>query len=139
MTGAFRKFLERYVFCNFIYDAENQSVLERGPGIGLIYTMGIPEKNIVPLRYDFLFNSHAMFLKALKGPFIEQIYSCDTLQFDDYGKYHAPMFDPDRKKKSREESFPKDLSKARELGRRLGRLTELPRLAKDALPEASTL
>jgi multimeric flavodoxin WrbA len=130
VTGAFRNFFERYAFLNFAYDGERPSVLRKGPGFGLIYTMGVPE--VAAGRYDFLFDSHAYFLKLLNGPFVERIFSYDTLQFDDYGKYHAPLFDPALKKKRREEEFPKDLSRAYELGKSLGKLTQPPELYKSA-------
>jgi multimeric flavodoxin WrbA len=132
VTGALRSFWERYLFMNLAYDRDDPYVLEKGPGIGVIYTMNIPENYISEFGYDRLFKSHLMFLDRMRAPFVEQIISSDTLQFDDYGKYHAPLFDPELKKKSREERFPKDLAKARELGKKLAELTEGRRLKKDA-------
>ncbi|MDR2350372.1 MAG: flavodoxin family protein [Deltaproteobacteria bacterium] len=132
VTGAARNFIERWMFVNLAYDRENPFVLSRGPGLGLIYTMGMPEDGAAAAGYDALFASHLRFFSRLNAPFVERIFAYDTLQFDDYGKYHAPAFDPEHKKNRREKNFPENLAAARELGRKLGRLTELPKLLKDA-------
>jgi multimeric flavodoxin WrbA len=131
VTGALRSFWERYLFMNLAYDKENPYILESGPGIGVIYAMNIPENMLTEFSYDKLFKSHLMILDRLRAPFAEQILSCDTLQFDDYGKYHAPMFDPKLKKISREERFPKDLEKAFLLGKKLAGVKEPRKLLKD--------
>jgi multimeric flavodoxin WrbA len=132
VTAAFRSFFERYIFINYAYDPKNASVLKKGPGVGVIYVMGVPEDGAKARGYDYLYQSHAKYLKGLNGPILERIVCCDTLQFDDYGKYHATLFDPLHKKKRREEAFPKDLLKAYELGKALGKLKEPPKLLKDS-------
>jgi multimeric flavodoxin WrbA len=133
VTGCVRNLWERYIFCHLEYDGDQPSVLVRGPAIGLVYVMGVPETLVPVLGYDAMFATHRKFFQnSLKPPFLEALLACDTLQFSDYGKYHAPMFDPEHKKRRREEAFPTDLGKARELGRKLGRATELPLLRKDA-------
>ena len=120
VTGALRSFLERYVFINLAYDLDSPSVIEAGPAVGLIYTMGVPETVLEKWGYEAIFATHRASLKRLNGPFIEQIKCCDTLQFGDYSRYHAPMFDEELKKKGRAERFPGFLEKARALGARLG-------------------
>jgi hypothetical protein len=79
-----------------------------------------------------LFENHKMIFSRLQPPFLEQLYATDTMQFKDYSKFYAPMFDPALKKKSREERFPKDIAKAYEIGQKLGKLAEKPLLYKDA-------
>jgi multimeric flavodoxin WrbA len=132
VTAAFRAFFERYVFINYAYERERPSLLRKGPGFGLIYTMNQPAEGAASRRYDVIFDLHTMYLKLMNGPILERIISYDTLQFKDYEKYHAPMFDPAHKKKRREEEFPKDLSRAYELWKSLGKLSELPELYKRA-------
>jgi multimeric flavodoxin WrbA len=46
----------------------------------------------------------------------ERVYACDTLQVDDYAKYHITVFNEAKKKKHREEQFGKDLDAAFALG-----------------------
>jgi multimeric flavodoxin WrbA len=122
VTGALRCFFERWIFSNLAYDQDNPSVLEKGPAAGLILTMNIPESLLAPLGYNAVFEGYLQFLKRLNGPAVETLLSCDTLQFDDYSKYHAPMFDEAAKKRGREERFPQELQKAFEMGARLARL-----------------
>jgi multimeric flavodoxin WrbA len=132
VTGALRSFLERYMFCHLAYDPGNPSVLKRGPGVGLVWTMNIPRESVSPFGYEAVFGLMEKVLGRLNPPFIERILSCDTMQFRDYGRFHAPLFDPERKRESREKSFPLDLEKARALGRRLGRVAEPQLPYKDA-------
>ena len=49
----------------------------------------------------------------------ELLLATDTLQFDDYDKYLSTVWDAAAKAKRREEVFPLDCAKARELGARL--------------------
>ncbi|MDR2301415.1 MAG: flavodoxin family protein [Deltaproteobacteria bacterium] len=116
VTGALRSFIERYLFINLAYDPVSPSVLENGPAVGLIYTMNIPREYLEPYGYASLFKSHANLLTRLRGPMIKQLTCCDTLQFTDYGKYHAPLFDENHKKEVREKRFPEDLAAAYQMG-----------------------
>jgi hypothetical protein len=53
----------------------------------------------------------------------ESMFVTDTLQFDDYSKYVSTLFDPEEKKRHRDEQFPEDCKKAYELGARLVKKT----------------
>jgi multimeric flavodoxin WrbA len=119
VTGLLRCFFERYVFIHLAYDQENPSVLEKGPSIGLIYTMNIPLEGVGPMGYQTMFNSHLGFFSRLNSPKLERLMSCDTYQFDDYSKYHAPMFKEAHKKEVRASQFPVDLRLANEMGQRI--------------------
>ncbi|MDR1313732.1 MAG: flavodoxin family protein [Deltaproteobacteria bacterium] len=119
VTACMRAFWERYIFSNLAYDSQNPSVLAAGPSCVVIYTMNVPREAMAPFGYEELFKGHAGFLRRLNGASVEQIAVCDTLQFDDYSLFHAPMFDEAHKRKVREEAFPLDLKKAREAGGRL--------------------
>ena len=131
VTGAMRSFWERYAFAHLRYDLDEPSVLERGPGLALVYASGMPEAAYPSAGYDVMFREHLRFFGRFKAPFVERLFCSDTLQFSDHSKYHAPMFDPEAKRRGREERFPGDLAKAREIGRRLGRLEDPPRRLKD--------
>jgi hypothetical protein len=49
-----------------------------------------------------------------------EVHACyDTVQFSDYQKYDAAMFDGAAKKKRHDEVFPKELEKCFELGKRM--------------------
>jgi multimeric flavodoxin WrbA len=123
VTGALRSFLERLVFMNLAYDPVEPSILETGPSFGLIYTMNIPESMLEQYNYPVVFEAQVNILKRLKGQ-VEYLTSCDTYQFDDYAKYHAPMFDAGHKKEVRASQFPKDRERAFQMGARLaGRST----------------
>jgi multimeric flavodoxin WrbA len=132
VTGVLRQFIERYFFIHLAYDPENSSLYKRGPGMAFFYTMNIPEEKFGVFNLNMLFDTHLKICARLQPPFVEQLFATDTMQFKDYGKFYAPLFDPALKKKSREERFPKDLAKANELGRKLGRLSEKPLLFKDS-------
>ncbi|MDR1080111.1 MAG: flavodoxin family protein [Deltaproteobacteria bacterium] len=119
VTACLRAFWERYIFSNLNYDADNPSVMKKGPSSVVVYTMNVPSEAIPKMGYDALFRLHAGFLGRLNGDFVEQIAVCDTLQFEDYSMYHAPMFSEEHKRRVRDEVFPGDLAKARAAGRRL--------------------
>ena len=119
VTGALRSLMERWIFINLAYDPARHWVLDNAPAVGLVYTMNIPEANLELMGYDALFKSHRRVFRRLKGPAVEQLICCDTLQFKDYSKYHAPLFNAEAKKKGREERFPLELQKAYEMGARL--------------------
>jgi multimeric flavodoxin WrbA len=131
VTGALRSMLERWMFINLAYDHDHPSVRAAGrmagqaagqavgPAVGIIYAMNVPEEMLETFGYRAMFESHRQFLARLGGPAVEQLWCCDTLQFDDYGRYHAPMFDGAHKRRVREERFPLDLERARQMGARL--------------------
>jgi hypothetical protein len=50
-----------------------------------------------------------------------KVYSCDTLQADDYKKYHITMFDEAKKRQHHKEQFGIDLQRAFDLGAKLVR------------------
>ena len=79
--------------------------------------MGVPPEGLEGAGYDYLFKSHQNYLGML-GRY-EYLIHADALQFDDYSKYHAPMFAEAHKKQVHAESFPADCRKAFEMGARL--------------------
>jgi multimeric flavodoxin WrbA len=118
VTAGTRAFLERLVFSNFAYRAENNSEFRGKVNAGFIYDMGAPAEVMASWGFDFLFKGHMFFLSCLNGK-TEYMISNDTYQFNDYSKYDAPVFDPALKAKVREEQFPKDLQRAFDFGAKL--------------------
>ncbi|MDR1021337.1 MAG: flavodoxin family protein [Synergistaceae bacterium] len=118
VTGALRSFWERLIFMNLAYDMEERSVCTKKISCGLIYTMNIPQEMMTEWGYADMFEEHMRFLSVLGGT-CEYLAACDTYQFDDYSKYHAPMFDADHKRRRRDAVFPSDCEKAYQMGVRL--------------------
>jgi multimeric flavodoxin WrbA len=120
VTGAMRSLWERLLFMNLAYDLENRSVFGGSISVGLIYTMNINEELLEVWHYREMFEDHAGLFRVLNGR-VEYMASTDTYQFDDYSRYHAPVFDSEHKAEVRREKFPNDLETAFEMGARLAR------------------
>jgi multimeric flavodoxin WrbA len=118
VTGEMRSFLERLVFQYLTYTEPPGSLFSRPMKTGVIYTMGVPEEAANEIGYGHCLHFFSLFLTRTFGH-SESLCCYDTLQFDDYSKYVASRFDPDKKAKRRKEVFPEDCRKAFELGRRL--------------------
>jgi multimeric flavodoxin WrbA len=119
VTGAMRSLWERLLFMNLAYDMENRSVSKRCLSCGVIYTMNVQEEIMEMLGYHDLFKDHANLFKNLLKGRVEYLAVTDTYQFDDYGRYHAPMFDPEHKAEVKKNQFPNDCERAFEMGSRL--------------------
>ncbi len=112
-------FLERLLFMNYTYSMERPSKLAGKIASGLILTMNATDDLLGPLGYDRLFRHYADTMgRILRGP-CRFLAVTDTLQFDDYSKYMSSIFDPEHKRKMREQKFPQDLKACCELGRML--------------------
>ena len=118
VTGQTQSFLERLVFPKLTYTDPPGTLFERKIKTGVIYTMGLPEEMMKKVGYEVFINRIATLMTRIFGH-SESLCCFDTLQFDDYSKYHAPRFDPKHKAKRRKEAFPEDCRKAFELGVRL--------------------
>ena len=112
VPGAVRNLYERLFFPPNTYS--DKPVKHENIRFGLIYTMGAPDPK---------FNGDPA--ERNKGVFemffgkTEILNVTDTYQFNDYSKYASSRFDPEAKKKRREEVFPADCKKAYEMGARL--------------------
>ena len=73
---------------------------------------------MLEMGYIQSFKRHEMTMQRIYGA-SEYMCSCDTYQFDDYSKVVSTRFDPVKKAKRREETFPKDCLEAFEMGARL--------------------
>jgi len=115
ITGAMRSFLERLLFQYYVYDEVRSSLAPKKMPTAFIYTMGATQKAMIERKYPERLGDMESFMgKVFSKPAV--LYSCDTYQFDDYAKYHAPVFSEPAKAKHRAEQFPKDLAEAFAIG-----------------------
>jgi len=114
-TGEMRSFMERYVFPYLVYSDSLPSLYPKNIPVGFIYTMGIKEEYFDMFGLKKTIELNENFTKRIFG-YSESLCSTDTYQFDDYSKYVADKFDPEKKEKRRKEVFPLDCQKAFEMG-----------------------
>jgi multimeric flavodoxin WrbA len=115
VTGEMRSFLERLLFSHIGYDAELSGLFKKKIPVGFIYTMNQDESGARSAGYF----QHLGFAEgAIQRVFgsSESLFVYDTYQFDDYAKYVTDYFDPEAKRKQRDERFPNDCKKAFEMG-----------------------
>jgi multimeric flavodoxin WrbA len=117
VTGEMRCFLERLVFQYLEYNQEHSSLFKRRLSTGWIFTMNVPQEAVDSMGYATTFKAMEGLMARVFGH-CESLLATDTLQFDDYSKYEAPLFDENKKKLRRETVFPEDCRKAFELGAR---------------------
>jgi multimeric flavodoxin WrbA len=115
LTGEMRSFLERLAYPYLEYNPERSSLYRGNIRTACITTMNVSEKVLAEFGYDATLSAFAGLMKRIFGH-CESLVSTDTLQFEDYSKYDAALFDGDAKKRRREEIFPKDCEKAFVMG-----------------------
>lgn len=117
-SGMMRCFVERLVFPYLTYTPGYASLFTRAIPTALIYTMNVPEPALADLGYAVSMERLRAFMARTFGS-CELLASTDTYQFTDYSKYLSTVWDEAAKRKRREEVFPQDCARARELGIRL--------------------
>lgn len=116
VSGMMRSYMERLFFMNFSYDTYGMNNLTRRINTAFIYTMNATLAQVD--MYAPMFEQNKRLLE-LFGGVSKYCMAMDTWQFEDYGKYNASRFDVENKKRTREEQFPLDLQRAKEMGKRL--------------------
>ncbi len=116
VTAMMRAFLERLIFQYLSYDDYSKPFVEGEKKTALIYTMNAPEAMFAQIGYDNTFARYEMLLKSYFGSAVTMT-STETLQVNDYSKYHMAAFNENDRKNRREEVFPRDCEKAYELGK----------------------
>lgn len=118
-SGMVRCFLERFLFPLMNYDAGHTRVLgKRIIPSAIIFTMNSTEQFYGMMRYDATLGSTRDNLEYVLG-YAEQYNSFNTLQFADYTKMNADLFDPAEKMHQHETQFPIDEQNCFEIGKRL--------------------
>jgi len=120
VTGEMRSFLERLFFPLFTYTDPRGSLFSRKVRTAFIYTLGATKELARERRFDKHIAATEALMRMIFGV-SETLCSYDTYQFEDYSKVYAPCFDPEKKAKVREVTFPKDCEKAFQMGARLVR------------------
>lgn len=108
-----RAFFERLWFAGLAYDKDHRVLYDRRIPVKVIFTMNCPTENF----HKSLNDSTVGAMSSFVGP-TELLEIVDTLQFTDYSKYDAAMFDVEAKHRRHEVDFPRDLEKAYEMGKR---------------------
>lgn len=118
-TGMFRSFFERLAFPFLTYTPGYVSLFPRQIPTALVYTMNIPEAAVPQWGYDIFIERMRGVMARTFGGACDVLLCTDTYQFTDYSKYLSTVWDAEAKARRREEVFPQDCRKARELGLRL--------------------
>ncbi|AJH00896.1 flavodoxin [Clostridium beijerinckii] len=114
VTGAMRSFLERLLFQYLAYDTSHSNLFKRKVPVGFIYTMNVTNEQF-KAGYENELKSLQTYIEKTFGSF-ESLVVNDTYQFNDYSKYVSTLFDEEKKRKVREEQFPKDCQNAFDMG-----------------------
>ncbi len=122
VSGEMRSCLERLLFPYLTYTAgDRRSLFPRPLPTAFVYTMNVDEARLKEFGWDKHLANNDRVLAMVFGAPHQTLLACDTYQFDDYGRYVAPLFDPAAKAARRAEQFPRDCAAAFELGARLAR------------------
>ena len=117
-TSQYFALMERLHFCALSYD-DYSNYFTGKVNVALFVTMNAT-KELYDRLYKEQFEAYANELKQLNGEVY--LYPCyNTLQVADYSKFNMSGFDEADKRRANEEQFPVDLSRAFELGMKLGR------------------
>ena len=100
-SGGVYSFLERVLFPSITYEIDENgnkvSQLKKKKKCGLIFTMNATEAMAEKMGYKQRMQDMNETLSRVLGS-CETIYACDTVQFADYSKYLASMFDEEKRK-----------------------------------------
>ena len=115
VSSGFHALYERLVFQNTTYQKERPSYRTRRIPVLLAVTSGVAVENYGAMGYDAMIESYRRILDRSVGE-TKVVTSGDVLQVSDYSRFNWTLFDPEAKKKGRQERFPKDLEQAAKLG-----------------------
>lgn len=115
-TGMARCFIERFLFPKYSYDSSVKLVNPKQTAC--IFTMNCPKEYMEHINYPILLGNTSDGLKHVYG-FGESLYICNTYQFDDYSKMAFDMFTEEEKRAYRDAHFEEDLTRAKNLAKRL--------------------
>jgi len=118
ITASAKMFLERlYPYLNY---RDLSSNLPKKINVGLIYTMGLTDQEMILFDQHIQFNQ--MMFSILFGS-VETLVSTDTFHVKDYSKIVADALEAlvDRKLKHQQDVFPEDCKKAFEMGARFAK------------------
>lgn len=115
VTAMMKVFLERFVFQYLSYDDYSESYFHGNiKRSAFIYTMNVPVQYLEQAGITKLFEKNEMGLARFG--YAQTLISTETLQVDDYSRYHMASFNEEDRKKRRQDVFPTDCQKAYDLG-----------------------
>jgi len=114
-TGAMRSFIERLVFPYISYDEWQVSLFKGSIKTAFVFTTNCPEDKYDAVGYTQRFADYQDMLTRIFGQ-CRIVTAGETLQTNDYEKYHMAMFDIPERRRRREEIFPQDCKNAFALG-----------------------
>lgn len=117
-SAGFRALYERLIFQYITYKTEPRSYGDRAIPVLFIMTSNAPQEMYTPEFYGRVVSNYQQTLSAFIGP-TKVLISADTLQVNDYDKYHWTMFDAEAKRVRHETVFPKEKQDAFSLGARM--------------------
>lgn len=114
-SAAFRALYERLIFQSLTYRMEQMCCNDRRIPVLFLMTSNAPEAIYDQIGYDKMLSGYQNSLGTFVGP--TKLMICgDTLQVNDYSKYHWTMFDPEAKLSRHNTVFPGEKQKAFSLG-----------------------
>lgn len=119
MTAQAHALTCRLMFPVMHYSPDPFDPIQKKKQCALVLSMNVREDHMGATGYTKRYGDMSDMMGRLLGS-CETLYCCDTLQFDDYSKFYANMFNEEHKRKHHEKQFPIDLKKAYELGKRFG-------------------
>ena len=119
VTASTRALIERLTFQYITYSMTDPSFFKRKLPSAHIFTMNVGTDILGEIGYTERFKGHEERFERLFGAPCRSLIVTETLQTEDYGKYHMTMFDETARKERRETVFPKDCEAAFELGKSL--------------------
>ena len=115
ITAMARAFFERLLFQYLSYDKDRTPLTPHTIPNAFIYTMNVSESARDSIGYLKKSSEYAALLERILGP-TRSLCITETLQVDDYAKYHMTMFNENERRERRDKVFPIDCEKAVELG-----------------------
>ena len=119
-TAGFHALYERLIFQSLTYNREHPCCNHHLIPVLFIMTSNADESAYQPeLPYGKMLASYQSALNSFVGPTEILVYG-NTLQVDDYSRYDWTLFDPEEKKRRRQECLPQKKQQAYAMGAKLG-------------------
>lgn len=116
ISGQLQCLMERFLFPKLSYDDPISSIAKKRMHAAFVYTMNVTKENMKAADYERNFAPLlSYFERLLNKPNV--LYAYNTLQFDDYARYHNKRFSPEIKREWHEKHFPVDCENAFALGK----------------------
>lgn len=111
ITGQMLCFLERLLYPQLSYEQDYKILTNKKMPTAFIYTMNATEEDSIKYNYPLTWETMENYIDIVFSK-PERICAYYTYQFDNYGRYHAGVFNESDKAKYRDTQFPEDLKKA---------------------------